>query len=128
MLTCIRRSELVNLKWVDVRWEEKEIIIRNPKSGKEYEVVPLINAAAEVLKHQRQQMHLCTASCLAADRVFFDSYGRPIAKGRPVLITGAKLSEKKLESQKAFASYMDCDITLGVSMQPMVPQCHCFRN
>ena len=33
MLTGMRRSELVNLKWADVRWEDKKIIIRSPRSG-----------------------------------------------------------------------------------------------
>ncbi len=32
MLTGMGRSELANLKWTDLRWEEKQIIIRNPKS------------------------------------------------------------------------------------------------
>ena len=44
MLTGMRRSELANLKWTDVRWEEEQIIIQNPKSGQEYEVIPLIKA------------------------------------------------------------------------------------
>lgn len=102
MLTGMRRSELVNLKWADVRWEEKKIIIRNPKSGKEYEVIPLIKVAAEVLKHQRQQMHLCTSSCFEADRVFFDSYGRPIAKRQTCIDNWSKVIREKAGIPKSF--------------------------
>ena len=65
-------------------------------------LVHTLKAAAEVLKHQRQQMHLCTASCLAADRVLFDSYGGPIAKRQTCIDNWSKAIREKAGISKSF--------------------------
>ncbi len=102
MLTGMRRSELANLKWTDVRWEEEQIIIRNPKSGQEYEVIPLIKAAAKVLKNQKQLRHLCTKRSLDADCVFFDSNGNPISKRQTCIDNWNKQIREKAKIPKSF--------------------------
>ena len=107
ILTGMRRSELAKLKWTDVRWEERQIIIRNPKSGKEYEMIPLTKAVAEVLKNQKEQWHLCTNKSLVVECVFLIVMGIPFPKDKRVLITGTNRSERKQKFQIAFVCYMD---------------------
>ena len=102
ILTGMRRSELAKLKWTDVRWEERQIIIRNPKSGKEYEMNPLTKALAEVLKNQKEQWHLCTNKSLVVECVFFDSYGNPISKRQTCLDNWNKQIREKAKIPNSF--------------------------
>ena len=102
ILTGMRRSELAKLKWTDVRWEERQIIIRNPKSGKEYEMIPLTKALAEVLKNQKEQWHLCTNKSLVVECVFFDSYGNPISKRQTCLDNWNKQIREKAKIPNSF--------------------------
>jgi site-specific recombinase XerD len=55
-----------------------------------------------VLQVTWQQIHLCTSSCLAADRVFFDSYGRPIAKRQTCIDNWSKVIREKAGIPKSF--------------------------
>ncbi len=52
MLTAARHSEIVTLKWSDVDWERKKILIFQRKTG-DYKEIPLIPALAAILEERK---------------------------------------------------------------------------
>lgn len=77
ILTGMRRGEIATLVWDDVDWRKSELKIRNPKSGKAFEKIPLNEDAIAVLRSQYGIRELRNAEARELDRIFFTLEGGP---------------------------------------------------